>query len=260
MEFGSPLGWTQQFIDRVQGLGQYGWDFKIFTRNPYLSKNNVSIIPMTIEGFNLIVERKLGINPNMVILPSGKPNFHITDFHVMVGKVFEDYLKDYDFWGIIGNDTVVGRLDHFISDSYLEDCDVFTDDIGQFNAHFCLFRNEEKTNTLFKRIPEWREAVGQPSCPGCLGTGKHQLVLTDEIGMTRLMESEKDIRWKTPKYYLIHGHDRLEIHKPVPKLSIKDDGSLWELIADTVTIRNPFFGREIAYWHFSTIKTWPTIS
>jgi hypothetical protein len=263
LEFGSPLGWTQRFIDTAQASAQVGWDFKLFTPNGYQSKGNFEVINMDINQFNNLVEKKLGINPKMFITPNGVPSFHITDFHVMVGKIFEDYLKDFDFWGIIGNDCVVGRLDHFVPDSLLEGCDVFTDDIGQFNAHFCLWRNREQMNTLFMKIPDWKEAVGQGSCPGCIGRGKHGLYLTDENGMSRIMTTTPEIRWRHPRYYLIHSHDRLENHKPLPKLSIKDDGSLWELLADTATgmgRRWPLFGREIAYFHFSQTKTWPTIS
>lgn len=263
LEFGSPLGWTQKFIDQTEHLAYTGWNFKIFTPNIYEEKGNVSVVRMDIDVFNALVEAKLGINPKMTILPSGIPNFHITDFHVMVGKIFEDYLKGYDFWGIIGNDTVVGRLDHFVPDSFLEDCDVFTDDIGQFNAHFCLFRNEEKFNTLFIKIPEWRDALMQGSCPGCQGFGEHRLVITDEVGMTRVLNDSGWVNYKHPEYYLIHSHDRLENHQPTPKLEIKDDGSLWELLKDTAVgegRRWPFFGREIAYFHFSQTKVWPEIT
>jgi hypothetical protein len=260
LEFGNPLGWTQKFIDQVQHLAYYGWSFLIFTPNKYESKGYIKVVPMTIEGFNNLVEQKLGINPGMVITDKGIPSFHITDFYVMLGKIFEDYLKGYDFWGTIGNDCVVGRLDHFVPDSELEDCDVWTDDIGQFNANFALWRNEEKINTLFKKIPEWKSAVGQSPCAGCLGIGEHGLYVTDEIGMSRVMKEIPEIRWKHPKYYPIHSHDRLENHVPIPKLEIKDDGSLWELLEDTSTgmgRRWPFFGREIGYFHFSGLKAWP---
>ena len=257
MEFGSPLGWTQEFINTVPDMD--GWDFILFTPNQYQSKDHFKVIPMTVEDFNVLVEAKLGINPKMYITPGGLPSFHITDFHIMVGKIFEDYLKEYDFWGIIGNDCVVGRLDHFVTDSLLDDYDIWNDDIGQFNAHFSLWRNTEVVNTLFMSIPDWQLAVNQPPCPGCNGIGQHRLFVTDEIGMTKVLETT-DLRYGHPKYYLLHGHDRLENHVPKAKLEIKDDGSLWELLADTQPgygRRWPFFGHEIAYYHFSSTKKWP---
>jgi hypothetical protein len=151
-------------------------------------------------------------------------------------------------------------LDHFVPDSYLEDCDVFTDDIGQFNAHFCLFRNGDEFNTLFMRHPYWKAALMQPPCLGCAGTGEHRLLATDESQMTLIMNTFHEARWKFPRYFPMHSHDRLENHKPKPKLEVKEDGSLWELLTDTGAgggRRWPLMGREIAYFHFSTIKTWP---
>jgi hypothetical protein len=218
---------------------------------------------MTIEEFNLLVEKKLGINPHVFITAHGIPSMHMTDYLVFSGKIFEDYLKEFDFWGTIGLDCVVGRLDHFVHDSDLVDCDVWSDDIDQLNANFVLWRNTEKINTLFKKIPDWEKTVGQERCFGCLdpkGNTPHTLWITDEVSMSIVLQTNPDIRWKHPEYYLIHSHDRLENHKPDPKLEIKDDGSLWELIADTVPgygRRWPFFGREIAYFHFSGLKKWP---
>jgi hypothetical protein len=262
LEFGKPFEWTQKYIDHVQHLEKYGWYWKIFTPNAYESKGNVEVVPMTMDQFNDLVGKKLGVRPSLSLLPKGIPNFHISDLFVMCGVIFEDYLKDFDFWGTIGLDCVVGRLDHFVPDSELELSDVWTDDIGQFNANFALWRNTPEINNLFKEIGQWEDAVLQGDCPGCTNGGTHFLWATDELFMSKILESKTDIRYCQPPYYLIHGHDRLEIHKPKAKLEIKDDGSLWELIADTEPgggRRHPLFGREIAYYHFSSTKEWPLI-
>lgn len=260
LQFGSPHEWTQKFIDNVQVLGPHDWYFQIYTPNKFESKGNVQIIPMSMEEFNILTEKKLGVRPTLVINERGVPSYHITDFLIFLGKIFEDYLKDYDFWGTMGLDCVVGRLDHFVPDSLLANCDVYTDDIGQFNANFCLWRNEEKINTLFKKIRNWEAALIQSPCLGCEGTGVHRLFVTDEIGMTAVMIITPEIRWRQPNYYLIHSHDRLENHQPVAKLAIKADGSLWELLEDKgwkEGRRHHYFGREIAYYHFPMTKKWP---
>jgi hypothetical protein len=114
--------------------------------------------------------------------------------------------------------------------------------------------------TLFSQYPYWKSAIMQPPCQGCLGIGAHRLIATDESGMTFIMNNMPTVRWKHPKYYPIHSHDRLENHIPVPKLQIQDDGSLWELLTDTGAgggRRWAVIGREIAYFHFSTTKKWP---
>ena len=153
--FGKPFPWIDKFIDSVQHLEKYGWCWKIFTPNKFESKGNVEIVPMTIDEFNLLVEKKTGITPLTYITDKGIPSSHVTDYMVAYGKIFEDYLK-CDFWGMMGGpDIVFGRLDRFLPDSFLEDCDIFTDDVKAINGCFTLFRNTEEINTLFKKIPNW---------------------------------------------------------------------------------------------------------
>lgn len=261
LQFGKPHEWSQQYIDHLAQQEQYGFYWKIITPNKYDKvPPNVEIIDMNIEQFNQLCEIKLGVTPKLYITPKGIPSQHVTDFMIFFGVIFEDYLKDFDFWGLIGLDCVVGRLDHFISDLFLERCDVYSDDINTFNGNFSLMRNIPKVNELFKIIKNWKEAFAQEDCPGCVSGGQHFLLGTDEYIMTEILRASKDIRFKYPKYF-IHGHDRLEIHLPVPKLKIEDDGSLWEQIND-VNLPNWIhahnnFGHEIAYFHFSQTKRWP---
>ncbi len=255
LQFGKPHTWTQKFIDSVQHLEKYGWYWQIYTPNALTSKGNVEIINMTIEDFNSLVEDKTGIKPTIYITEKGIPSVHVTDYMVAYGKIFEDYLK-CDFWGMMGGpDILFGRLDHFLPDSYLKTCDIFTDDPKAINGCFTLFRNTEKINNLFKEIPKWEYAFEQFDCLGCIANGEHTLFGTDEYGLTEVMKTSK-LRYKHPKYFPLHGHDRLENHK----IEVKEDGSLWELNRDTPpkwehAIIN--FGREILFYHFSQTKQWP---
>ncbi len=264
-EFGKPFDWTPEYIANAGTLAKYGWYWKIFTPNKYENlPPNVEIVDMTIEQYADLVKEKLDVRPNLFITPKGGPSVHITDFYIFSGIIFEDYIKGFDFWGITNMDVVYGRLDHFIPDRLLQDCDVFTDDVETINGVFCLWRNTEKINNLFRRIGNWREMLGQSVCNGCLNSGKHSLFGSDEYYMTEIMKQVKnELNYKYPKYYPFSSHDRLEIHKPEPKLKLQPDGSLWELIADTET-KNwehhiPFFGREILYYHFQNTKTWPKL-
>ena len=261
--FGSPLPWVNQFIDAVQFLEPYGFYWKVFTPNDIKSKGNVEIISMTTNQFNDLVEKKLGIRPNMFMTELGVPSVHVTDFLVAWGVIMEDYLKDSDFWGACGWDSVFGRLDHYLPDSYLETCDVWTDDIETINGCFVLFRNTEKVNNLFKQIPDWKAKLAQPPCQRCLGNPEawqHTLHGLDEYGLTEVMKNVKDLRYKYPRYYPLHSHDRLE-HQIKPKLKVQEDGSLWELMADVQPPEwihaRPFIGREILFFHFMKTKKWP---
>lgn len=264
--FGTTFPWIQEFVDHVQHLEKYGWYWKIFTPNiDVQSRGNVEFVPMTTDQFNELVDKKLGVKPNMYMTQKGVPSVHVTDFYVATGRIFEDYLKDSHFWGITNLDVVYGRLDQYLSDSILEQCDIFTDDLETINGVFCLFRNTEKMNDLFKEIPDWKEKLAQPPCKKCLGENeeKHFLYGTDEYDMTNLVKKHPEIRYFYPKYYPLHGHDRMENHVPEIKLAIQSDGSLWELSKDVAPPNwihaRPFIGRQIMYFHFQRTKKWPPL-
>lgn len=262
--FGSSFDWINEYIDNVQQLEKYGWYWKIFTPNKIESRGNVEIIDMNTGQFNDLVEKKLGVRPNLFLTESGKPSVHITDFYIYTGVIFEDYLKDADFWGITNLDVVYGRLDHFISDDTLKDCEVFSDDVNTINGVFSLFKNTPKVNNLFRIIEQWPEIITQPECIGCKegDKTKHTLYGSDEYIMTDIMRlMGKDIAFRYPTYYPMLSHDRLEHHLPEPKLEIKDDGSLWELFRDVNgpdwEHARPHAGREVFIFHFNVTKRWP---
>ena len=264
-QFGSPHSWTKEYINNVQHLGKYGWDWIIFTPNDLKSKGNVQVVNMDIDEFNALVEAKLGTGSNLAMSPLGIPDVHMTDYCVAWGAIFEEYIRGYDYWGIPNWDIVYGRLDKFIPDSELEQYDVWTDDVNIINGIFCLFRNVPEINFLFTEIENWRGKIGKLKCPRCItGHGDHKLFGTDEYDMTQVMrkpEILEKIKYGHPEHYPIHSHDRLENHVPYVKLRIEKDHSLWELYEDIGhpdwEHAHPMLGREIPYFHFIRTKEWP---
>lgn len=268
-QFGSPHAWTQDFFNNVSILGDYGWYWKIFTQNVYeKTPNNVEIVPMSTEEFNNLTAAKLGVRPNMFMTPKGVPSVHVTDFYIFSGLIFEDYLRDSDYWGIANIDMVFGRIDRYLPDDYLKNFDVWTDDVNIINGIFTLFRNDFEVNRLCLQIPHWKEVITQPACAKCLGLNVrgHTLYGSDEYDLTKVMREPKileKIRYGYPKPYPIHSHDRLEQHLPEPKLRMLPDGSLFELFEDIGhpdwEHAHPLMGKEIPYFHFLRSKKWPNI-
>ncbi len=260
LQFGEPFPWIDKFINSVQHLEKYGWYWKIFTLDTDSNVDyigNVEKIHMSIDEFCELVGEKTKVTPKIFITDKGIPSIHVTDFMVAYGKIFEDYLEDYDFWGMMGGpDILFGRLDHFLPDYYLEDCDIFTDDPKFINGCFTLFRNTPTINLLYKEISNWKKAFSQKDCLKCTTDRRaHTLFGTDEYGLTEVLKNT-NFAYKHPKYYPLHGHDRLERHE----ISLKEDCSLWEINRDNPPLWSnaiPTFGREILFYHFSQSKQWP---
>lgn len=265
-QFGNSHEWTQEYIDGVQHLAKDGWSWKIFTPNKLESKGNVEIIPMDTEQFNSLVEEKLGVRPNFYITKIGVPSVHVTDFYIFSGIIFEDYIKDVDYWGITNMDVVYGRLSKFLPDEDLSKYEVWSDDINTINGVFCLWKNTEKVNNLFRKVPNWERVISQPACRACIegDSNSHNLYGSDEIIMTELMRAlghSGEVAFGYPPYYAFHSHDRLEQHVPEVRLEVTPDSALWELFRDTLgpdwVHGKSCIGKEIMYFHFSRTKKWP---
>jgi len=253
-QFGGKHSWSDQYIQHLERLGERGWYWKIFTPNKYENVPwNVEIIDMTIEQFNVMAKAKIGVDPANYLTEEGFPKKNVSDYYVASGQLFEDYIRGFDYWGMTNWDVVYGDLSRFIPDHALSKMDVFTDDVNTINGVFCLFRNIQELNNLFREIPDWEEKFTT-----------HKLFGTDEYDMTTLIRSEdvkKRFKIGYPEYYPLHSHDRLEHQVPEVKLEIKSDGSLWELLKDVAPPdwehARPFIGRQIMYYHFLRTKEWP---
>lgn len=256
-QFGEPHAWTQQYFENVKKLKKYGWYWKIFTPNKLENApSNVEVVPMTLKEFDQLIEKNCGVNPQNKLAPF--PTKPVSDFYIASGQIFQDYLKDADFWGITNWDVVYGRLDHYLTDETLSQCDVWTDDVNIINGVFSLFRNTYKINNLFREVPDWEKKFTE-----------HKLFGTDEYDMTMLMRkvvAESRAVYMYPAYYPFHSYDRLKQHVPTPQLEIQNDGSLWERFYDVnppigyVNFPKGYVAKEIMYFHFNYTKTWPPIA
>ncbi len=118
----------------------YDYDFFIFTDQFQKSNyKNVLFIDFSLDKFNEIASKKLNMN-----IKVNKP-YKLCDFRPAYGLIFEDYLKDYDFWGHCDMDLVFGIIRNFVTEEVLNRYDKINK-----NGHFVLYRNTLKMNNLFK--------------------------------------------------------------------------------------------------------------
>lgn len=117
------------------------YDFLVFTDQDYKSSyRNVKIINKSMIEMKDLFANKLDLD-----IKIEKP-YKFCDFRPAYGIIFDDYLKQYDFWGHCDIDQIFGNISTFITDDVLSKYDK----INQ-NGHFSLYRNNEKINNLFKK-------------------------------------------------------------------------------------------------------------
>lgn len=229
-------------------LASQGWYLKVFTPNPWKSKGNIEILPMTIEEFDELILKYCEVHPHNFINEHGVPDKLVSDYYPAYGQIFQDYIRGFQFWAHTNWDMVYGRLDHYIPDETLENCDIWTDDVGAINGILTIYRNRWSINNLFRYVPNWKESFVT-----------HEATGFDEIQMTRALKTiteETNARILCPPYFPFHSYDRLIQHQPKPNIYFEKDGALIERFEDSRAARG-FYGREIMTFHFSRTKQWP---
>ena len=68
------------------------------------------------------------------------------DYKPAYGLIFEDYIKDYNFWGHCDIDTIMGNLGKLIDDSMFEKYDKMF-----CLGHMILYRNTYDNNRTFMK-------------------------------------------------------------------------------------------------------------
>jgi hypothetical protein len=229
--FGELPPWTEEWIRHQRHLAQYGWNFMLVTDYEFFRDRCRKTIGVEIAPYEQIAgTRKAG------------------DFDPAYGLIFWDELKGYDFWGHTGLDCVYGRLDRFVSDEYLWDCDVFGNDPGAICGPFSLYRNTDVVNHLFMGVPDWREQLSSPKM-----TAFDEHAFSQHV---KRMAHAGEIRFKSAFW---QSHDKQRGHVPKPQLRLEVDGTLRDLVTGNETMMFHFNRRvdeTLPFWG----RTWPVSS
>lgn len=109
--------------------------------------DNVHIIRTSFEKFSATICSKIeielkkrGIKDKVII----KHPYKIADFRPTFGLCFQEYIKDYDFWGGCDLDLIFGNIRKYVPDDVLEKYDKIYE-----HGHFFLIRNNEECNRMF---------------------------------------------------------------------------------------------------------------
>jgi hypothetical protein len=208
--------WTPQWLAHVEHLKQHGWDFLLL--------NDAADFAYRCERvFGFDVDPQPGTR---------KP----CEFDPALGELYADKIAGYDFWGHCNLDAVYGRLDRWLSDNFLSDCDIFGNDPGAICGPLSVYRNASVVNALFRRVPGWQDIFQDQAFHGF-----------DEGAFNAEVQRARGYAGLRFKAGFWQSHDTQPGHDGTPQLSILPDGGL----LDRVT------GRETMMFHFHRFRRWP---
>lgn len=100
---------------------------------------NIKILNFSLNDLKNLIERKL---QDTIILNKA---YKLCDYKPAYGLIFEDYIKEYEFWGHCDMDMIFGDFQMFFNDEILEKYEKILN-----NGHLVLYKNNPKINSLFK--------------------------------------------------------------------------------------------------------------
>ena len=120
-------------------------DFLIYTDQKVdqfelLNAENIEFKTLSFEDFREKVESKFDFEISL------KTPYKLCDYKVAYGFIFEEELKEYDYWGFCDTDVLLGDIYQF-----LEEHNFFTDDYARYGllGHLQIFKNSEEVNRIF---------------------------------------------------------------------------------------------------------------
>jgi len=113
--------------------------------------DNFQFVKMNLTQLKSMAESKLSIEIGLGF------SYKICDIRPAYGIIFDDYIKDYDFWGYCDIDVIFGDIRKFMSERLLKKYDVISARPEFLSGYFSLFRNSPETNTLFKVSKDYEQ-------------------------------------------------------------------------------------------------------
>lgn len=155
------------YIETCRWNQSVNWIIFTDAETPNKKINNMQFFELSLERFNLLASSKLGMSIRL------KKTYKLCDLKPAYGVIFEDYLKEYDFWGYCDFDIIWGNIKNFISDDVLSKYDIITSTAHQISGHCSLFKNIENINRIYEKNSNYKLAFAEPE--DCFGF--------DEIGL-----------------------------------------------------------------------------
>lgn len=136
--FGNFKNYFQLFLNSCATNSNYNW--LIFTDNKqkYEYPDNVKVQYMSLEDLKRVIEKRMGFEVSL------DRAYKLCDYKPAYGYIFEEYIKEYDYWGHCDTDVIFGDLS-----SFLENCNIDNYDKAFFLGHCTLYRNTIENNRRF---------------------------------------------------------------------------------------------------------------
>ena len=225
--FGKWPIWFGAHLKSIEQNQTVHWLIVTDCELPEIYPSNIRFISTTLHELNAKVNSV--VEANVPLTPR-----KFCDLKPAYGAIFNEYVKEYDFWGFCDMDIIWGDIRAFITDEVLENYDIISSRKEAISGHFNLFRNTLEINQLYKQVPNYKKLFEET-----------KFKWFDEEKLTCFLKQNQfdfKIFWSTILLNQERGRDsHQEYHL---------DRWLWE----NGKMINTFSNKEVMYLHFINWK------
>jgi hypothetical protein len=138
--FGKLPNYFQLFLNSCKLNGNFKWIIVTDDKTSYSWPQNVQKIDMSFEHLRQRIQSKFDFRIEL------STPYKLCDYKPTYGYIFEDLIQDYPFWGYCDIDTIMGKLDNFLSFDFLNQYDKLFE-LG----HMTIFKNTFENNRMFMK-------------------------------------------------------------------------------------------------------------
>lgn len=138
--FGKFNNYFPLFLESCKKNSMYDWIIFTDCKEKYNYPENVDVISMTLDEMKKIAENKLGFSISM------ETPYKLCDYKPSYGFLFEEYIKDYEYWGHCDCDLIFGNLNEMLTPLLEKGYDKL------FAAgHLTIYKNNFENNRRFMK-------------------------------------------------------------------------------------------------------------
>lgn len=144
--FGHFPTYYQLFLDSCKYNPMFEWIIISDNKAPYIYPENVHLITMEFCECRRFIQSKFEFEISL------ETPQKLCDYKCAYGYIFQEYIKEYAWWGHCDLDQIFGNLSKFITKEQL----MQYDKIGSL-GHMTLYKNTVQNNLMFKQLLDGRQ-------------------------------------------------------------------------------------------------------
>lgn len=150
--FGKFNNYFQLFLNSCKNNDEYNWLLITDDKTKYDFPENVTVIYDEFENLKSKIQAKF----KEIKISLDSP-YKLCDFKPTYGYIFEEYVKDFEYWGYCDIDLIFGKINNFLNLEKLSEYDK----IGVL-GHFTIFKNSKEIRELFLKDERYKIVLSSP--------------------------------------------------------------------------------------------------